>query len=403
MLERELLHVLGRPGKKLRKVDLALKAENHEDYVRRLSDDRQYCENCSGAIMAGYWMCCVCSEDLCLDCFNALRATTVCTKGQQHHRSQFIPCGKFHAGTLRKYLEDLRSLKRDLPKDSIEATKNAVSQPAKAAEPKPATSRPHFRPAAEAGADQLDPEAFRKLWMQGRVAVVRGVGRRMKCSWTLQYLVSKYGDDNVSAIRCQDGEYNLMDLAMYFSEWPEKPFSEALPELLEDLMQALPSQFESRNFGAIPLSAELSDSIYICIFSQAETDALSWDVYRAEERPLMEAFLRKVVDEDKEGVDKSITDPFTFDSHFLSLQLKNRETGVCALTVHQKMSQARYGHGSILVGLDFVSPERFAQMMEWSQAWRGYNIARRQEDRLDDVPQANNIAFYRTIAMLSVS
>ncbi|KAG0211654.1 hypothetical protein BGX33_004157 [Mortierella sp. NVP41] len=363
MLERELLHVLGRPDKKLRKVDLALKAENHEDYVRRLSDDRQYCENCSGAIVAGYWMCCVCSEDLCLDCFNALRATTVCTKGQQHHRSQFIPCGKFHAGTLRKYLEDLRSLKRDLPKDSIEATKNAVSQPAKAAEPKPATSRPHFRPAAKAGADQLDPEAFRKLWMQGRVAV---------------YLVSKYGDDNVSAIRCQDGEYNLMDLAMYFSEWPEKPFSEALPELLEDLMQALPvpeytdpkgmfnlaSQFGSRNFGAIPLSAELSGSIYICIFSQAETDALSWDVYRAEERPLMEAFLRKVMDEDKEGVDKSITDPFTFDSHFLSLQLKNRETGVCALTVHQKMSQARYGHGSILVGLDFVSPERFAQMME---------------------------------------
>lgn len=136
-----------------------------------------------------------------------------------------------------------------------------------------------------------------------------------------------------------------------------------------------------------------------------------WDIYRSEDRPLVEAFLRKVMAERS----SEETDPFTYDSQYLSPRLKSRlyhATGIRATEVHQKMGeavmipagcvrQARYLQGSIVVGLDFVSPERFAQTMDWSRTMRRFNLERRGEG-LDDVLQANALAFFGTIAMLDL-
>ncbi|KAG0283413.1 hypothetical protein BGZ96_012226, partial [Linnemannia gamsii] len=282
ILERELLHVLGRTGLKLRAIDLVPGAPDHEDYVRCSLSDRQYCEKCNSAIVAGYWMCCVCGEELCLDCFDAFCDTTMCTKGRQHQRKQFVACGKFHAHTLQDYLTALREFEQELPQAAIKAAGKAVLLPI-------------------------------------TVAVHKELHKRIVSRSPVRYDVSEL-------------------------DWPEEPFQEVLPELFEDLIQALPlpeytspkgafnlakyfpigqvvaeisaklyickRQLEKhRGFGPMQLSAEMSDSIYICTYTQAEVGgtALWWDIYRAQDRPLVEAFLRKVMAERN----SEETDPFT--------------------------------------------------------------------------------------------
>ncbi|KAF8930575.1 hypothetical protein BGZ47_000487 [Haplosporangium gracile] len=472
ILERELLHVLSRTGLKLRKFDLELGAPNHNDYVRCSLDDRQYCEKCKSAIVAGYWMCCVCGEELCLDCFGAFCDTTMCTKGRQHQRKQFVACGKFHAMTLQKYIAALRDFEQALPQAAIEAASKSVLLPATVAVQKDSTKRGHYRLPVQYDASNLDLKTFRHYWQQGKVLQVKGVGKRLKRSWTPKYLVSEHGEAQVDVIRCQDAKTKVMNMAKYFlnyfddhkntdvwkmGDWPEEPFHKVLPELFEDLMQALPlpeytnpngvfnlakyfpvhqvnaeisaklyisqKQLEKhKDFSPMQLSAEMSDSIYICTYTQAVTGgaALWWDIYRAEDRPLIEAFLRTVMAENKNNNNKKKkqqeeTDPFTYDSQYLSPRLKDRlyhETGVRATEVHQKdgeavmipagcVRQARYLQKSIVVGLDFVSPERFAQTMEWSRALRRFNLERKGEG-LDDVLQANKLAFFSTVAMLNL-
>ncbi|KAG0371562.1 hypothetical protein BGX24_001491 [Mortierella sp. AD032] len=475
ILEKELLHVMGRPGHTLRKMDLREGPPDANAYIHRPSDDRQYCERCNGAIVAGYWMCCVCGDEICLDCY-AFCETTVCTKERQHQQQQFVSCGKFRATTLQTYIAKLRELERDLTPEVIEIAKMATLRSATVATPKSADKRPIARLPVIIDMEDLDLDTFQRSWRQGQVLVVGGVGRRLRHSWTPEYLISNHGDAPVTAIRCQDSATDLTDMATYFSTyfkagksravwrmgvWPDEPFQDVLPEMFKDLLQSLPvpeytspsgalnlvkyfplkqvnaeisaklyisqRQYDThRDFGPIQLSAEMSDSIYICTHTEAaETEkALWWDIYRAEDRPLIETFLMEVMSEKEKMRTKrkageksretTETDPFTFDSHYMSPLLKEQlyhKTGVRAFEVQQKVGeavmipagclrQARYLQSSILVGLDFVSPERLAQTMDWSWSLRRFNLERKGGDLVDDVLQANNIAFFSTIAMM---
>ncbi|KAG0268726.1 hypothetical protein BGZ95_002334, partial [Linnemannia exigua] len=218
VLEKELLHVMGRPGHTLRKLDLREGPPDANAYIRRPSDDRQYCERCNGAIVAGYWMCCVCGDEICLDCY-AFCETTMCTKERQHQRQQFVSCGKFRAATLQTYIAKLRELERDLTPNLTEIAKKASLRSATVATPMPVDKRAIARLPVIVDMEDLDLDTFQRSWRQGQVLLVGGVGTRLKRSWTPEYLVSNHGDAPVTAIRCQDSATDLTDMTTYFSTY----------------------------------------------------------------------------------------------------------------------------------------------------------------------------------------
>ncbi|KAF8932582.1 hypothetical protein BGZ58_006918 [Dissophora ornata] len=188
-----------------------------------------------------------------------------------------------------------------------------------------------------------------------------------------------------------------------------------------------------KSYGSIPISSELSDAIYICVHTEnsevEDSDAkeesrgpssapskdtfaaVIWDIYREEDRHLVKEFLKKFIMAPIKA--NPNRDPWTCNKYYLSpeqqLQLY-QETGVQSYQVLQRkgeavmipagyLRQARYIHDSILVGVDFVSPERFSSTWRWHEEGRILNLKRKNRRQLD-VLMAKDILFYSTLAML---
>ncbi|KAF9150085.1 hypothetical protein BG015_008107 [Linnemannia schmuckeri] len=244
---------------------LQLGAPNHDDYVRCSLDDQRYCENCKSAIVAGYWMCSVCGEELCLDCFDAFCDTTMCTKGRLHQRKQFVTCGKFHAVTLQKYIAALRGFKQALPQAAIEAASKSILLPATVAVQNDPTRRGHFRLPARYDASELDLKTFRHYWQQGKVLqvdVLRCQDGKTKVMNMARYFL-KYFDDHKSTDVWKIKPKGIFNLAKYF------PVHQVNAEISAKLYIFQKQLNKHKDFSPMQLSAEMSDSIYICTYTQA--------------------------------------------------------------------------------------------------------------------------------------
>ncbi|KAF9102030.1 hypothetical protein BGX27_011223 [Mortierella sp. AM989] len=446
---------------------------SRDTYVRRPSQDRQYCEMCKASIVSGYWMCCVCGQDFCQDCFETLCEESICTKQRQHHKEQFVPCGRFHLPTLIQSINSLNTKVQGLPKQLVDTVGRSTFEPAKASKQSRAMD---YREPLESDSVSITLEKFRAGWCRGEVILLTGVGKHLKKDWSPKYLKSHYGAVTVRSVDVKSLLYEDMTLKSFFEkhfigcvtdsakrmmEWPSEPFQEVLEDLFTDLLQALPLPDYTRlrgvfnlvryfpiaqigidlspklypsqglgpncqDYGSIPISCEMSDSIYICVYtnptkqesknsslqlSDNPTPAVIWDVYRAEDRHLVQEYIEQNVMSKKKSA--RITDAFTFHTFYLSPSDQSslfQKTGVRPYQVMQNLGdaimipagcarQARYIHDSILVGLDFVSPERLGVTLQWHKELRKLNL-RRKSKKMPDVLMTKNILFYSTLAAL---
>ncbi|KAF9201950.1 hypothetical protein BGZ49_007862 [Haplosporangium sp. Z 27] len=446
------------------------------DYVRRPSQDRQYCELCKSSIVSGYWMCCVCGQDFCLDCFKTLCEGSPCTRHRLHKKVQFIPCGRFHLSTLTQSLDSLNSKVNGLPKRLLETARGFEFKPSTATKPLRARTEMEYRKPLVSSADSITLEEFRESWCRGEVIYLTGIGEHLKMDWSPKYLKAHHGKATVNTMDIQSQETENMTLEEYFNnyflgkvtesarrmmEWPSDLFQDILEGHFRDLLQALPLRDYTRlrgafnlvryfpigqigvdlspklypsqglgpncnEYGSIPISCEMSDSIYICVYenpfkkesseasqlsSEGSSCAVIWDVYRAEDRRLVQKYIEQEIMAKRKS--RLISDPFTFHSFYLSPQEQEKlyqENGVRPYQVMQNLGdaimipagcvrQARYVHDAILVGLDFVSPERLGVTLDWHKEWRLLNLRRRCR-RLADVLMAKDILFYTTLAVL---
>ncbi|KAF9169832.1 hypothetical protein BGX21_009421 [Mortierella sp. AD011] len=446
------------------------------DYVRRPSQDRQYCEICKASIVSGYWMCCVCAQDVCLDCFETLNEDSTCTRHRPHKKEQFVPCGRFHISTLTNSINSLNARVQDLPRHLIETAGSSAFKPSKALRTPKAKTEMEYRTPLKSSSESITLDEFRIGWHQGEAILLSGVGKRLEKDWSPKYLIATYGDVAVTALDIKTQHPQEMTLKEYFDnhfvgqptdparrmmEWPSEPFQDVFEDLFADLLNALPlpdytklrgvfnlvryfpigqigvdlspklypSQGLGPNcldYGSIPISCELSDSIYICVYtnppkgleseepssqsSESISSTVVWDVYRAEDRHLVQSYIEQEMSKEKK---RKITDPFTFRTHYLSPSDQEelyRKTGARPYRVLQNLGdaimipagcvrQARYIHDAILVGLDFVSPERFGVTLQWQKELRAMNLRRRIK-KSPDVLMAKDILFYSTLATL---
>ncbi|KAF9997983.1 hypothetical protein BGZ79_008324 [Entomortierella chlamydospora] len=444
------------------------------DYVRRPSQDRQYCEICKASIVSGYWMCCVCAQDVCLDCFETLNEDSTCTRHRPHKKEQFVPCGRFHISTLTNSINSLNARVQNLPRHLVETAGSSAFKPSKASRPSKAKAEMEYRTPLKPSGESITLDEFRIGWRQGEVILLSGVGKRLEKDWSPKYLIAAYGDVAVTTLDIKTQHSQEMTLKEYFDnhfvgrvtdparrmmEWPSEPFQDVFEDLFADLLNALPlpdytklrgvfnlvryfpigqigvdlspklypSQGLGPNcldYGSIPISCELSDSIYICVYtnppnesrepspqsSKSISSTVVWDVYRAEDRHLVQSYIEQEMSKEKK---RKITDPFTFRTHYLSPSDQEelyRKTGARPYRVLQNLGdaimipagcvrQARYIHDAILVGLDFVSPERFGVTLQWQKELRAMNLKRRIK-KSPDVLMAKDILFYSTLAVL---
>ncbi|KAF9352372.1 hypothetical protein BGX26_009817 [Mortierella sp. AD094] len=389
--------------------------ERRSDYVRRPTPDRQYCEICKASIVSGHWMCCICGQDVCLDCFETLNEdSTTCTRHRPHRKEQFVPCGRFHISTLTNSIDSLKARVQGLPRRLVETAGSSVFKPPKASKPSKAKAEMEYRKPLESSAESITLDEFRVGWCRGEVILLSGVGERLEKDWSPKYLIASYGDVAVTTLDVRTLDPEEMTLKEYFDnhfvgeatdsarrmmEWPSEPFQEVFEELFADLLQALPlpdytklrgvfnlvryfpiSQigvdlspklYPSQGLGpncldcgSIPISCELSDSIYICVYTNPPKD--QEELYR-----------------------KSGARPYQV----------RQNLGDAIMIPAGCVRQARYIHDAILVGLDFVSPERFGVTLQWQKELRTLNLKRRSK-KSPDVLMAKDILFYCTLAVL---
>ncbi|KAF8952599.1 hypothetical protein BGZ46_003433 [Entomortierella lignicola] len=373
-------------------------------------------------------------------------------------------------------LDSLNSKVNGLPKRLLETAKGFEFKPSTATKPLRAGTEMGYRKPLVSSADSITLEEFRESWCRGEVIYLTGIGEHLKMDWSPKYLKAHHGKATVNTMDLQSQETENMTLEEYFNnyflgkvtesarrmmEWPSDLFQDILEGHFRDLLQALPLRDYTRlrgafnlvryfpigqigvdlspklypsqglgpkcnEYGSIPISCEMSDSIYICVYenpfkkesneasqlsSEGPSCAVIWDVYRAEDRRLVQEYIEQGIMAKRKS--RLISDPFTFHSFYLSPQEQEKlyqEKGVRPYQVMQNLGdaimipagcvrQARYIHDAILVGLDFVSPERLGVTLDWHKEWRLLNLRRRCR-RLADVLMAKDILFYTTLAVL---
>ncbi|CAG8499205.1 1166_t:CDS:2 [Acaulospora morrowiae] len=72
----------------------------------------QLCDSCETAIFSGYWMCCVCGREICLDCFDDWddekdkRVKCRCSYARTHTKEQMIPIYHYTHDEITRLIEE---------------------------------------------------------------------------------------------------------------------------------------------------------------------------------------------------------------------------------------------------------------------------------------------------------
>ncbi|KAF9204352.1 Lysine-specific demethylase 3A [Podila verticillata] len=364
---------------------------------------------------------------------------------------------------------------------------------------------------------------FQEHWKQGDVLLLHygSEDRFQSLNWDLYELVEQSGESTVHAIQCSPSqkmvqmnldEYRKQGKVRSTSEkvvwkmegWPSQDLDRVLPfhclRLFEDLplkeythpygkynlAKYMPADqgltlgpkiyhghgwgdqhVQKSGYGSMQLSCEPSDSLYVCVATSApyrhmrsERDTVVvWDIFRAEDRPRVEAFLRRTTGDNNNSRHRNRnkgnkielmepTDPFTNGNTYLDdeqLQQLYEETcgtglgrcdrdiknpgkreGVRPYRVEQVYSevlmipagclrQARYVYDATLVRMHFMSPERMNSTIDWMEdVTRRYNPARQAQaagqkltrhnskycESVPDTLQAKSVLLHSALAML---
>ncbi|KAG0366360.1 hypothetical protein BGZ54_005447 [Gamsiella multidivaricata] len=475
LLKSEIDHALGISGDR----DNESESGSERHYFRRPLTDRQFCDVCKTSMASGHWMCCICGQDMCMDCYESFLVTTHCTYKRMHEAKQFIPCGRFHLSTLRQSLGALETRVEQIPKGLLNAPNKAADGSINASLNKYEGDGFKHREPVKADSESFGIDSFRAAWLRGGAIVLSGVHKRLRRDWSPAYLKRIHGKATVTAVDIATREAQVMTLQQYLDQhftgktrqgaetawkmsgWPLEPFQDVLKELFHDLLRALPLPEYTRPHGAfnlaryfpvdqvgldlspklyacqglgmdlqgcksIPMSCEISDSLYLCVYTHdphqrpkvddedidasASTSAVIWDIFRVEDRHLVREFLHRTY---ASRLGCNLWDGFS-DQRFHMTPSQQRqlfeEKGVRAYRVIQRYGdavmipagcprQAHYIQDSILVGLDFVSPERISHTLHRSEELRGFNLEKKAK-RVPDVLMAKDILFYSTLAML---
>ncbi|KAF9180983.1 hypothetical protein BGZ51_005770 [Haplosporangium sp. Z 767] len=442
-LEREIKYITGNSS------TTDAEAGNREGYVRRPCDDRLYCENCNGSIVGG------CTQ------WRAHHAEQFVPCGMFHTSTLKRYLQDLDARTPELPAELVAAAKSAIvqPAEAVRTQailrkkKYRIAPKANAYEISQDEFQMHLRQGVVLVLTGVNVQ-LKQDWTPAYLKQKFGASevQIMDCvsQEHMSTTLNQYFDDFFYA-KGNKSVWRMM-------EWPVEPFQDMMEDLFEDLMLALPIPKYTRprgvfnlasyfpqghvrlelspklylaqgfshgqtNYGSINLSCEMADAVYICTYTAApkptnprgrvakDSPTVIWEIFRAEDRALVQLFLEQHFVQNK--MPKKITDPFTYHTLYLSPALQQNlynQTGVRPYRVEQSLGeaivipagclrQARYIHGSILVGVDFVSPERFTETVRWSKELREFNL-RKYRKRLPDTLMTQNVLLYSTLAML---
>ncbi|KAG0299118.1 hypothetical protein BGZ98_010317 [Dissophora globulifera] len=333
----------------------------------------------------------------------------MCTKSRRHTMSQFVPCGKFHLSTLQWF------------KDSLERRKLEI----------PDTSHPHDRRSFTAS--EAVPTEITMVYREPMSAVAKEVTQDEFRAWRSEKLQDDLKELRFNLVQTlplpqYTQPFGVYNLSRYF------PVGRDRFELSPRLHVAQGSQKEERATGDIPLSCELWDAIYTCVYTETASDstkkasegrsdgatsfdtlsssvAVIWEVYREEDRFIVQQFIDDAIEESGARAGSSM-----LHSPVLSAEQQQELywlTGVRPFQVLQhygdavmipagSLRQARFVQDTILVAVGFMSPERLPSTIRRSEELRRlssqkhFTDKRQQQDSMMD----KDILFYSTLAML---
>ncbi|KAF9335122.1 hypothetical protein BG006_000792 [Podila minutissima] len=239
----------------------------------------------------------------------------------------------------------------------------------------------------------------------------------------------------------------------FIEAWDEKTLMELAPQLYADLIKTLPVPMYTdpagsfnlskylpsdwihgpklhigegstdKNIGSIRLCVENSDVLYACVHAAHREGAIAkgdeaviWHIFQAEDRMKVGKFLREYVGK-KTSPPKLCVDPFQDVLPYLKpevLSLLHTATGVKVTRVALKageaimipagcLRQAQFVQNAVVVGVNFVSPERLWATIDWCYEKREYAFASPiSKTRRTDISPARDVAFYSSLAMTQI-
>ncbi|KAF9019318.1 hypothetical protein BGZ52_003484 [Haplosporangium bisporale] len=421
LLESELIH-LGSHGdensQQGRGASLRLK-----DYISNSALIKpEFCCYCRACIFSAMFVCRHCAKTFCADCHASPKVleNSLCLKDVSHQREMLSVCGRYPVSILKPLAERLHRAHKTLP-NRVTAPIAPHQHEFKASRRERATPRKNvtnnmileYREPCRYHHADLYTLVFQEHWKQGDVLLLHygSEDRFQSLNWDLYELVEQSGESTVHAIQCSPSQKMVQ---MNLDEYRK----------------------------------------------QGERDTVVvWDIFRAEDRARVEAFLRRTTGDNNNSRHRNRnkgnkielmepTDPFTNGNTYLDdeqLQqlyeetcgtglgrcdrdIKNPEKreGVRPYRVEQVYSevlmipagclrQARYVYDATLVRMHFMSPERMNSTIDWMEdVTRRYNPARQAQaagqkltrhnskycESVPDTLQAKSVLLHSALAML---
>ncbi|KAG0202084.1 hypothetical protein BGX28_005294 [Mortierella sp. GBA30] len=445
LVKAQVSHVL---GASITKATIKGAPQARKDYVRRSRLQVQYCNLCRGSIVSACWICSSCGYLLCQECTPDPGISTLCTKRRAHIPAQFFPCGRFQLSTLIDVLNSLQTAARHMSPDLRLNAETPTVKMATALRPVGGTSD-EVRCRSPICVSELSIDEFRSYWKRGEVIVQTDVASGLKKDWSPSYLKSQYGFLPVQAQSYIPEEKELPDyktltefLESSFSnqggepqwklmKWPtDTAFQDTLPDLYEDLLGALPLSaythpqgvFNLMRFVPSILAGETrGPKLHMCGDSTGTAPECSphtashrasviWDIYRAEDRSTFLQYFQKAMSRHDRRFSKI---PFMFSKYYLSPKQRRdlfSKTGVRPYRVLQQAGdsvmipagcvyQARFVRDSVLVEVNFATPERFSAMIQRNDEERSHNqVVKLRRDIMTETLMAKNILFYAAVS-----
>ncbi|KAF9419170.1 hypothetical protein BGZ94_009508 [Podila epigama] len=375
--------------------DVQVTYRNSQGLYRRQFPNQLQCNICKSMMICGYQMCKICGISLCFECEQKHSNLIKCRLGEQHDRSLFLTCVAFHESTAKILLMRLEQALHLLPTDMKMLGRRMTDITAKQENRRVQRVIVHkgygSKPVKVSRIKvTMSTSRFQELWSQGYILVCYIYIE--KTEWEPKSLLKAMDERELNVYdQCSKAVLQTRPLSVVLKRlvsrsefegaWIVEPLRNAVPELLAELMLQLPVQSYVQPMGQYNLARYLTpeskrtepeSKIYLCQRVTAE-----WDIFRAEERKLVELFLNERYGE-KQPIKESF-DPFIERSPYLdkdALKALYKDTGVKPRRVSLKehgtimipagcLHQARCLTGMILVSVTFVSPERLWATLDW--------------------------------------
>jgi hypothetical protein len=173
---------------------------------------RQICDACMTNILSGYWMCCVCGAEICMDCYDEWENSKDyeriirCTYSRSHSKQHMVRLARFSVTelnwlreTLGRWLEkhhQLTAISVPLPLPSANMSSMLQSS-------EPSAMPPNvIHVTLENG--QLG--VFQQYWSRGEACVVPDMMSKFDRElWTPQWFIQYHGHEVTEMIDCRTG------------------------------------------------------------------------------------------------------------------------------------------------------------------------------------------------------